>query len=227
LTDDAVLDNPAWAALHGRHARFAVRRGDAVRYDPDVAPFVALADAPGPGVWDDLTALVGAGNTVTLIDPPAPPAAWSVLWQVAGVQMIDLSLQADDDGEAVLLGADDVPAMLALVARTKPGPFLPRTYELGRYLGIKRDGELIAMAGERLQPPGWTEISAVCTDDRFRGQGLASRLVRAVAAGINERGDRAFLHASASNTGAIRLYESMGFVLRRKREFTALQVPAA
>ena len=113
--------------------------------------------------------------------------------------------------EAVRLGADDVPDMLALVARTRPGPFLPRTVELGTYLGIRREGRLIAMAGERLHPPGWTEISAVCTDAAFRGQGLGSRLVRAVALGIRERGETPFLHTAATNTAAIRLYESLGF----------------
>jgi predicted GNAT family acetyltransferase len=116
--------------------------------------------------------------------------------------------------------------MLDLVGRTKPGPFLPRTVELGTYLGIRRDGALVAMAGERLHPPGWTEISAICTDEAFRGQGLATRLVHAVAAGIRERGETPFLHASADNTNAIRLYESLGFRLRRSATFLAARVPA-
>jgi predicted GNAT family acetyltransferase len=115
--------------------------------------------------------------------------------------------------------------MLNLIERTKPGPFRKRTIELGNYLGLRVDGELVAMAGERLQPPGYTEISAVCTDERFRGRGLAGRLIRAVGHGIRERGDIPFLHASAQNTNAIRLYESMGFVLRRRRIFTAWKLP--
>ena len=93
-----------------------------------------------------------------------------------------------------MLGAADVPEMLDLVERTQPGPFLARTVELGTYLGIRRDGRLVAMAGERLHPPGFTEISAVCTDAAYRGQGLATRLVRAVAAGIRRRG-RDAVHA--------------------------------
>jgi GNAT superfamily N-acetyltransferase len=79
--------------------------------------------------------------------------------------------------------------MLDLVARTRPGPFLARTPHLGTYLGIRRGGALVAMAGERMRPPGWTEISAVCTDPAHRGQGLAARLVRAVALVVRERGD--------------------------------------
>ena len=129
------------------------------------------------------------------------------------------------DAEAVRLTSVDVPEMLALVERTKPGPFLPRTVELGTYLGIRRDGVLVAMAGERLHPPGFTEISAVCTDASVRGQGLATRLVLAVAARIQERGETPFLHAAGTNTNAIRLYETLGFRLRQRPNFTALRVP--
>jgi GNAT superfamily N-acetyltransferase len=103
------------------------------------------------------------------------------------------------DPEAVPLGRADVPEMLDLTARAKPGPFLPRTFELGTYLGIHRRGKLVAMAGERLHPEDWTEISAVCTDEAWRGQGLATRLIRAVGAVIRARGDIPFLHAVANN----------------------------
>jgi predicted GNAT family acetyltransferase len=116
--------------------------------------------------------------------------------------------------------------MLALVERTRPGPFLPRTVELGTYLGLRSGGELVAMAGERLHPAGYTEISAVCTDEAHRGRGLATRLVLAVAHGIRQRGEIPFLHAAASNTTAIRLYESLGFRLRATVVFAAVRVPA-
>ncbi len=113
----------------------------------------------------------------------------------------------------------------ARFARAQPGPFLPRTIELGRYVGIRRERKLIAMAGERLQPPGWTEISAVCTDARYCGQGFATRLVRDVAAGIRARGATAFLHTAAANTGAIRLYQSLGFTLRAETNFRRWATP--
>lgn len=147
---------------------------------------------------------------------------------IPGVQLVDVSLRAAADPEALVLTADDVPDMLDLVARTRPGPFRPRTVELGTYLGIRRGGALIAMAGERLHPPGWTEISAVCTEPAHRGQGLATRLIRAVAAGIRARGETPFLHTAASNTTAIRLYESIGFHRRRPTVFGSYRrtVPA-
>ena len=131
------------------------------------------------------------------------------------------------DPEAVVLGPADVPDMLALVERAQPGPFRPETIRMGTYLGIRRHGRLVAMAGERLHPPGWTEISAVCTDPEHRRRGLGKRLVRAVAGGIRERGETPFLHAAATNVTAIRLYESLGFRLRRTSTFGAVQVPVA
>ena len=113
--------------------------------------------------------------------------------------------------------------MLELISRTEPGPFLPRTIELGGYLGIKHEGKLVAMAGRRLNPPGWVEISAVCTDEEFRGRGYAARLVKAVAAGIQDSGQTPFLHTGAANMNAIRLYEKLGFKIRLRPEFTILQ----
>ena len=137
------------------------------------------------------------------------------------------TLDVAPDAEAIPLGPPDVPDMLSLTSRSKPGPFLSRTIELGAYLGIRRDGQLVAMAGERMRVPGWTEISAVCTDDAYRGQGLATRLIHAIALGIRERDETPFLHASAANVNALRLYEDLGFRLRREVSFIAVRVPGA
>lgn len=220
------LDNPAWSALTGPHHRqFAQTNGQAARYQPEVSPWTAVA---GPDGWADLAELAGGpGAEVSLMWPAGTelPAGWEVLTRLPGVQLVDTALAPAPDAEAVVLTAADVPEMLALVARTDPGPFRPRTIELGTYLGIRRGGELIAMAGERMRPPGWSEISAVCTDEAYRGQGLAARLVLAVAHLIRARGDVPFLHSAAQNTGAIRLYESLGFTLRRHVEFSRLRVP--
>jgi ribosomal protein S18 acetylase RimI-like enzyme len=215
-----VLENPAWASLTGSHARFAQVNGLAARYDPDVAPFHALADSSDPQAWADLAELVGAGVEVAVAGgPPRPLPGWMITQRVAGVQLVDVALQATPDPSAIVLTPGDVPEMSELVARNRPGPFRPRTIELGTYLGIRREGKLIAMAGERLHPNGWTEISAVCTDRAYRGQGLATRLVRAVAAGIRARGETPFLHTGGANTTAIRLYQSIGFELRKETLF--------
>lgn len=221
-----VLDNPALASLTGPHAHFAERRGRVLRYPTDVSPWLALPDEPDADDWADLAALVGPGGEAPLAGfQGRTPPGWEVTFSLEGVQLVDDGIPAAPDAEAVRLGPDDVPEMLDLVRRTRPGPFLPRTVELGTYLGIRHGGALVAMAGERLHPPGWTEISAVCTDPDFRGKGLAGRLVLAVAHGVRERGETPFLHTSAANTGAIRLYEALGFRLRRTTRFMAARVP--
>ncbi|MFD4622074.1 GNAT family N-acetyltransferase [Streptomyces sp. NPDC058475] len=220
------LDNPALGSLTGPHAYFAERRGRVLRYPVDVSPWLALPDEPEAGDWADLAALVGPGGEAPLAGFNGRiPDGWEVTFDIDGVQLVDDGIAAAPDAEAVRLGPADVPDMLDLVERTRPGPFLPRTVELGTYLGIRRNGALVAMAGERLHPPGWTEISAVCTDPGFRGEGLATRLILAVAHGIRERGEIPFLHTGAGNTNAIRLYESLGFRLRRSTRFLAARVP--
>ncbi|MBX7548307.1 GNAT family N-acetyltransferase [Streptomyces sp. tea 10] len=228
-TDLGGLDNAVWAALTGPHARLAERVGRAARYRDGIYAFAALADPADPAAWHDLRTLVGPGTTVRIKPVDRVPDGWRLQGAGVGVQLVDTALRAEPAPEAVRLGPGDVPEILDLVARTRPGPYLRRTVEMGTYLGIRHDGRLIAMAGERsemgvppaggwgrLRLPGWTEISAVCTDPAHRGRGLATRLVRAVAWGIRERGDTLFLHAAADNTPAIRLYESLGFTLRRR-----------
>ena len=126
---------------------------------------------------------------------------------------------------AVVLGEADEDDMLDLTERTKPGPFLRRTHTMGNYLGVRREGRLAAMAGERMHPPGWTEISAVCTDPDFRGQGYGTRLVQAVGHAIRARGDEAMMHAAGNNTDALRLYQSIGFEIRCSITFYVARVP--
>lgn len=221
-----ALDNPVWGSLTGAHARFAETQGRGARFHRDIAPFMSVDDMHDPRAWLDLGELVGPSGGVMAaapLDVPVP-STWHEVFSIPGVQMVDTSLRAERDPEAVELGAEDVPEILDLIARAQPGPFLPRTIELGRYVGIRRERKLIAMAGERLQPPGWTEISAVCTDARYRGQGLATRLVRDVAAGIRTRGATPFLHTAAANTSD-RLYQSLGFMLRAETNFRQWATP--
>jgi GNAT superfamily N-acetyltransferase len=221
------LDNPVLSSLTGAHARFAERHGNVLRYQPDVAPFFALPDEPGGADWADAARLAGPGGLLGLagIRVPPPPG-WEIVMSIDGVQMTGDDLKVAADPEAVPLGQADVAEMLDLTARAKPGPFLPRTFELGTYLGIRRGGALVAMAGERLRPAGWAEISAVCTDDAWRGHGFATRLIRAIGAVIRERGDIPFLHVVAVNP-AIGLYEQLGFRHRRPVTFGAARAPEA
>jgi ribosomal protein S18 acetylase RimI-like enzyme len=218
------LDNPAFSALTGPQARLARRRGNALSYLSDVTIFGALPDEPTEGDWCDAAALVGLDGTFRLAgDQTSPPEGWETVMLMDGVQMTGEDVEPVPDSEAVRLTTADVPEMLDLVKRTKPGPFLSRTVEMGTYLGIRRDGDLVAMAGERVHPVGWTEISAVCTDEAWRGHGFATRLIRALAAVIRDHGDIPFLHAAALNTTAIGVYQAIGFRHRRDLTFSAFR----
>lgn len=106
---------------------------------------------------------------------------------------------------------DDAGEMLALATLTVPGPYAAKTNRLGGFVGIRRDGRLLAMAGERMKPGRHTEVSGVCTHPDHRGRGYAGFLMRLVAARILARGEEPFLHCYASNAGAIALYRRLGF----------------
>lgn len=221
------LDNPAWSSLSGAHRCLAEGNEHVLRYPADVSPFVGVRDWEHPEVWDAILDVFGHGAEVSVSHAePLLPEGWTPVFSIPGVQLVQTDrLVPRPEPEAVELGAADSAEMLALVERTRPGPFHRRTHEMGRYVGIRREGRLIAMAGERLHPAGWTEISAVAVDEQHRRQGLASRLVLDVAFHIQQRGDRALLHASAGNTAAIAGYEKLGFALRRRLTFGAVRTP--
>jgi ribosomal protein S18 acetylase RimI-like enzyme len=219
-----VLTNPVYAALTGPHATFAETRGNSHCYPAAVAPFLGLPDEPLAQDWADAAELLGAGTTAALMRPDLPiPDTFKLDPQFDLVQFVAPPTLAAADDEAVVLGLDDVPDMLALVALTDPGPFRSRTIELGTYLGIRRNGELIAMAGTRFALPSHTEISAVCTHPSYRGQGLATRMIRAVAAHIESTGRTPFLHTGTTNTTAIRLYESLDFTVSNEMKVTIVE----
>jgi ribosomal protein S18 acetylase RimI-like enzyme len=228
--DSAALDDPVGRSLRGHHAGLARWRGRTAAYLPEVATFAAVPAKPTAADWADLARLLGPGELADLFTSTAtPPADWRPVFALEGLQMVagKVVVGGSPQGEPVVveLGDADVPDMLALAELTRPGPFWPRTIALGAYLGIRDNGVLVAMAGERLRPPGWTEVSAVCTAPQARGRGYGSALVRAVARRITARDEHPFLHVVAANTGAIELYEHLGFVRRRAVRFRGFRTP--
>ena len=229
------LDNPVWRALAGSQRDLGTVTPLAARFRPDVSPFGGFPVVPTEEHWRHMADLVGSRGTVALTGVTGrPPTGWRQTLDIPGVQMVweqpnrgatSASSGRPPEDVPVPLGQGDVPDMLALVAETQPGPFLSGTIEFGGYVGIRREGRLVAMAGERLQPPGYVEISAVATDPAHRGQGLGELLVRTVVSSATERGAVPFLHAATDNAGAIRLYERLGFALRRAVSFLVLQAP--
>lgn len=232
------LDNPVWSALTGPQHHLGVVLDLSARFRSDVAPFGAFSSPPTEAHWAELAVLNGPGGVVAITGVHGtPPPDWSDIVEIPGVQMVYEQPMASEPAptgpagagnradEVVALGDGDVEDMLRLVGLARPGPFLPRTIEFGGYLGIRRAGELVAMAGERLRPTGWAEVSAVATHPDHRGQGLGTVLVRAVMATIVGRGERPFLHAAADNTVALRLYRELGFSVRRETLFVVARAP--
>jgi len=214
-----LLDNPIWESLTGRHRTLARVNGCAARFEPGHPPFAAV-EAPSEAALRDLAALVEPGERVAVrFDGEWPLSA--PFRRVGALpleqRVCDVALEGSDEGLEPL-GSGCAEEMLALASATEPGPFALRNVEQGRFLGYRIDGRLVAMAGERFQPPGWTELSAVCTSREARGRGLAERLSRAITAGIQTRGERAFQHvmtASPSYPTSSRLYERLGYRVRK------------
>ncbi|MBS0482379.1 MAG: GNAT family N-acetyltransferase [Proteobacteria bacterium] len=213
--------------LHGRQAHLAAVTGAAVRIDPAYGPFAAARD-DGPEAQAALADVLRSGEgAVWLVEPgewPAPPGT-KVIRTAPLVQMVAQSPvpMRSGDPECVRLGDADIPAMTELALATEPGPWGARTSHYGAFYGIRRDGRLLAMAGERMLPaPGFDEVSGVCTWPEFQGQGLAAALIRQVMAGITARGAVPFLHSYAGNAPAIGLYESLGFRIRKEMVVTVL-----
>ena len=214
------LDRPVWTALNTGWAHLAVGGARARRLHPDYGPFAASADAE-PASLAALAALAdappGAFALATIdIEASPPPPGLHDLRREPTVQMVWAGGPAPDADGAVFLplGDADGAEMLALAELTRPGPFARRTHRLSQFLGVRDEGRLVAMAGERMRLPGFSELSGVCTHPDARGRGLAAALSRAVTARILARGETPFLHAWASNTGAIRIYEALGYRVR-------------
>lgn len=225
-----MLDRPAWAALSTRHLALSLGGPLARRYAKDVNLFASARDDSAAALTA-LADLAQPGERIFILQVPAivVPEGFVPLKAAKGVQMVATRRipAAAPDEELVRLTDADAPEMLELARLTEPGPFLARTHVMGEFLGIRIDGRLAAMAGERFRFPGHTEVSGVCTHPDFRHRGLARRLSAAVAARIESRGELPFLHAWKTNRPAITLYESLGFEIRTEVDVKVLEREAA
>ncbi|MBN3753643.1 GNAT family N-acetyltransferase [Paraburkholderia sp. Tr-20389] len=214
----ADLDRAIWTALTTRQAHLGHGDAQARRYHADVAPFAALSTET-PAAYEALRRLLRPHEHVALLSLEPLDGIETLRVENVGTihQMVATRPVAEtpDNLDVIRLNSADSPDMLDLAQRTKPGPFGPRTHEMGHYIGIRDRGRLIAMAGERMCIDGYVEISAVCVDDAWRGKGLAARLIDILRTEIAQRGDTPFLHVFSHNTTAIHLYERLGFELRR------------
>src|SRR4051812_37458400 len=192
------LDNVIYNALTTRQAHFAEVSGTARRFHPEVT-LLSGFDAPEDEGYASLGGLVAVGETLAIFldENYENRPGWEYVVGARLLQMVYENGEAESasraSSEIVELGVADSRDMLELTSLTQPGPFGPRTHELGTYLGIRIKGRLAAMAGERLKVPGHTEVSAVCTHPDFLGRGYAGALMREVMQGICNRGETPFL----------------------------------
>lgn len=220
-----VLDRPIWNALNSRHAALARGGGGAKRYDPSIHPFACSRDE-SPESLADFADIAAPGETLILLqaDDFVLPPSFSASVTAFGVQMLaERSMPEFEDARIEKLGESDAADMLELALLTKPGPFTMKAQALGSFWGIRENGRLIGMAGERLKQDGLTEISGVCTHPDVRGRGLGRLLTLYVAGKIDARGEQPFLHTYATNAVAIALYEKIGFRLRTRMNVAVIE----
>lgn len=213
MTKQHLLDNIFWHTLSGPHAKFAIGTDDARRYAPGFSPIIGFADASKPNFAALLPYCEPGERFYCDSWAGAVPAGWHVEAEAVMVRMVleSSTSAADEAPEAISLGPEHAEQALELAALTRPGPFGPRTIELGEYFGFFDGQRLMAMAGERMHAGSLREISGVCTHPDFQGQGLAKRLVAKLMHRQMQRNETSFLHVMRDNVGAYRLYERMGF----------------
>jgi ribosomal protein S18 acetylase RimI-like enzyme len=213
-----ALDNVIWKALTTREAKFAESFGQASRFIPEVTSLAGFRE-PSPAGYESLAGLLGSRSTIALFldSPYQDRSEWNLIATAPLLQMVSenggmpSAPKASYDPAFGELEAAHSPEMMELAALTKPGPFNKRTHELGTYLGIRHDGKLVAMAGERLKVPGYTEVSAVCTHPEHTGRGYARILMTELMQRIRSRGEAPFLHVRQDNMRAVDLYQRLGF----------------
>jgi len=208
-----LLDNVAWNALSGPHAKFASGNDRARRYATGFSPIAGFADAMHPD-FDALASLCESGEQVYCMDwTGVAPAGWNIEVDATMYRMVWDGVMPDEDLalDAVPLRPEHAAQAVELATLTRPGPFGPRTPELGEYFGCFEDGRLVAMAGERMHVGTLHEISGVCTHPDLQGRGLARRLMEKLIRRQVLRGETPFLHVMRDNDSAHRLYLRMGF----------------
>jgi ribosomal protein S18 acetylase RimI-like enzyme len=222
------LDNVIWKALTGLQSHLAVINGQSGKFLPHVSVLGGLAE-PTDDAFQSLASLVNSGERVGLFlnEIPVVPSPWQVSRSGPMLEMMYAGASLASDGksspEFQRLGEDDVAEMLVLTELTKPGPFAKRTHEMGEYWGIRENGRLVAMAGERLRITGYTEVSAVCTHPDDLGHGYATALISMLVRRMCGRGEQPFLHVRADNDRAVGLYQRIGFEKRVLMYYVVLE----
>jgi ribosomal protein S18 acetylase RimI-like enzyme len=211
---DENLKNVIWRALSGALAGFSTGTATARRFAPGYSPIAAFADPIHPD-WDALAPYCTSGESIYSEGWPGPaPDGWRIEEEGEMHRMVwngDLPGAPSDSAGVQRLEPEHAVQAFNLAMLTHPGPFGPRTLELGEYFGIFDGPDLVAMAGERFFDGQYREISGVCTHPDHSGRGHARRLVTHLIRRQRARGETPFLHVMTGNTRAGDLYRRLGF----------------
>ncbi len=223
---DHILDNPAWNALISGNHQLSNGDEEVKYFDREISPFAGLKENSTDN-FSKLYELIQHDSPIAFVTAAETqiPDQWKVLHQISAFQMVynQQAVPAGVNMDLTLLNEENVPEMLALTQLTKPGPFAAETIKLGHYQGIFEDGKLVAMAGQRLHPSPYAEISAVCTHPEYLGKGYARQLLLSQVQRIKAKSEIPFLHVRNDNERAIKVYESLGFSKRKEVFFYFLQ----
>ncbi|GAB2972910.1 GNAT family N-acetyltransferase [Mucilaginibacter puniceus] len=219
-----VLDNPAWYALNSGNSNLAYGNEQVKFFDKDVAPFVGFKENSVEN-FDALYELITHDGLVAFVSPfqTAIPGKWKLLRHVPCLQMVYRGDTVAVNTDLIDLTNEHIPQMMELTELTKPGPFRERTIDFGYYQGIFDKERLVAMAGQRMAPLPYIEVSAVCTHPDHLGKGYARQLLLSQVNRITSEGNVPFLHVRDDNHRAIKVYESVGFVTRTDMHFYMLR----
>ncbi|GIF76936.1 GNAT family N-acetyltransferase [Asanoa siamensis] len=114
------------------------------------------------------------------------------------------------------LSPADEPELTALYADAYPENWFDRRMlETGQYVGVRRAGRIVAVAGVHVWSPTYrvSAIGNVTVHPDHRGQGLAQRVTAALCHRLRATTDVITLNVKADNTAAITAYRRIGFTV--------------
>jgi hypothetical protein len=222
MSNNHPLDNPILSALKTKHAHLAIEKDNVLMYKSGTFIMVGASEISEATIKTLSELVPSGGNAGFMGYSPDMKPYFHQLAAIPAYQMISETLPEYPEVEYLELGMPDAKEMMELVDLTKPGsPFFPGMFQLGKYIGVKEDGKLVAMAGERVKLDGYTEIALVCTHPDFRRKGYAVALSGVLMKEIIEREEKPFLHVMTHNAPAIKLYEKLGFKIRTQYHISA------
>ncbi len=219
ITEESKLDNPVWNSLSESHQKFALEYNGTKFYNPDYCPFGEYLELEStPESADKYASL--CGNFFIVGEKPKILDTLKIAKELICLQMIVREkVQITFDNEIIKLTEEHKEELFELVNLVQPGYFKANTFLLGNYYGIFSNKKLVSIAGERMKMNNFTEVSAIITHPDHTGKGYAKQLTSHVVNNIFDEGKIPFLHVVETNLGAIKLYEKLGFVTRRKMSF--------